>query len=202
MDKRKKSLLIGLVLGDGHLNPHSGVHLEIDHGSCQKFYIEYKAKLLAELLNCKEPKLYYRKSRDTYKLSKGHRYFRILRNWIYKDKVKRFSKQLLSYLTPEAIAIWWMDDGSHSVERHKVTGKIRAHSFHWYTVTNAEDTQNIIDYFYNTYNIKFYPLKKKLKSGETAYYLKCRTKEGRKFCDLIRPYILPEFHYKIMKIGE
>lgn len=95
-----------------------------------------------------------------------------------------------------------MDDGSHSVERHKVTRRIRAHSFHWYTLTNEEDTQNIIDYFYNVHNIKFYPIKKKLKSGEVAYYLKCRTKEGRKFCDLIRPYILPEFQYKIMKVGE
>jgi hypothetical protein len=105
MDKRKKSLLIGLVLGNGHLNANSGVALEIEHGGCQKFYIEYKTKLISELLNCKEPKLYYRTSRDTYKLSKGHRYFRILRNWIYKDNVKRFSKRILSYLTPEAIAI-------------------------------------------------------------------------------------------------
>lgn len=202
MDKRKKALLIGLVLGDGHLNTNSGVSLEIEHGAYQKSYIEYKAKLIAELLNCPAPKLYYRKSKDTYKISKGHRYFRILRNWIYKDRKKRFTRKLLNCLTPEAIAIWWMDDGSHAIDRHKTTGKIRAHSFHWYTVTNAEDTQNIIDYFKEVYDIKFYPLKRKLKSGEIAYYLKCRTREGRKFCNLIRPYVLPEFQYKILKIGE
>ncbi len=106
MDKRKKAVLIGLVLGDGHLNANSGVSLEIEHGACQKSYIEYKAKLIAELLNCPAPKLYYRKSKDTYKISKGHRYFRILRNWIYKDRKKRFTRKLLNYLTPEAIAIW------------------------------------------------------------------------------------------------
>ena len=42
MDKRKKSLLIGLVLGDGHLNATSGVALEIMHGAKQKFYLDYK----------------------------------------------------------------------------------------------------------------------------------------------------------------
>ena len=79
MDKKKKSLLIGLILGDGHLNPRSGVALEIMHGSKQKFYLEYKNKLLAKLLKCKECRFYYRKSTDCYKISKGHRYFRILR---------------------------------------------------------------------------------------------------------------------------
>ena len=69
-------------------------------------------------------------------------------------------------------------------------------------MTNEEDTQNIIDYFLENYNIKFYPIRKKLKDGTQVYYLKCRTKEGRKFSDLIRPYILPEFSYKIMNKGE
>lgn len=202
MDKRKKSVLIGLILGDGYLNPNSGVALEIVHGSDQKFYLEYKAKLLAKLLHCKEPKIYHRVSNDTYKISKGHRYFRILRKWIYKHKEKRFSKKILKYLTPEAIALWWMDDGTHSIDIRKSTGKITAHAFKLYTFTNEEDTQNIIDFFKEIYDIKFYPLKHRLKSGEIRYYLQCRTKEGRKLSDLLRPYILPEFSYKIMKPNE
>lgn len=80
MDKRKKSLLIGLVLGDGHLNPNSGVALEIEHGEKQKFYIEYKAELISQLINCSKPKIYYNKTKNTYKISKGHRYFKIIRN--------------------------------------------------------------------------------------------------------------------------
>lgn len=51
MDKRTKSLLIGLVLGDGHLNPRHGVALEIEHGEKQKKYLEYKASLISKLLN-------------------------------------------------------------------------------------------------------------------------------------------------------
>lgn len=105
MDKRKKSLLIGLILGDGHLNARSGVALEIMHGAKQKFYLDYKNKLISELLNCKMCNVYYRKSTDCYKITKGHKYFKILRRWIYKDREKHFSKRILNYLTPEAIAI-------------------------------------------------------------------------------------------------
>lgn len=79
MDKRTKSLLIGLVLGDGHLNPRSGVSLEIEHCEKQKFYLDYKRKLISELLNINEPNIYHNKNKNTFKISKGHRYFRVLR---------------------------------------------------------------------------------------------------------------------------
>ena len=78
--KRKKALLIALVLGDGHLNTNSGCALEITHGEKQLFYLEYKRQLISELLNCNKPNIYHRVSNNTYKISKGHRLFRILHN--------------------------------------------------------------------------------------------------------------------------
>ena len=79
MDKRTKSLLIGLVLGDGHLNPRHGVALEIEHGEKQKKYLEYKASLISKLINCPIPNIYHNKKKNTFKISKGHRYFKILK---------------------------------------------------------------------------------------------------------------------------
>lgn len=202
MNRNKKALLIGLILGDGHLNPRSGVSLEIMHSDKQKFYLEYKNKLISEILNCKLCNLYHRKSTNCYKLAKGHRYFKILYKWIYKNGVKRFSKKLLSYLTPESIALWWMDDGTHAVECCHTPGVISAHKFCLYTFTNKEDTQNIIDFFADTYNIHFYPIKKRLKNGDEAFYIQCRTREGRKLSNLLRPYIIPGMEYKIMRKEE
>ena len=203
MDKYKKSLLIALVLGDGHLNSNSGVSLEIVHGSKQKFYLEYKSKLLSKLLNCKEPFIYYRKSTDCYKISKGHRYFRILKNWLYVNKEKRFPKHILNHLTAEGVAIWFMDDGTHGKDYYpNDKTRIRSHSFHLYTYTDEENTQNIIDFFKEKFDIKFYPIWRKMKDGTTKAYLKCRTKEGRKLSNLIRPYIIPGMEYKIMEENE
>ena len=56
--------------------------------------------------------------------------------------------------------------------------------------------------FKNQYDINFYKIKRTMKDGSIKYYLKCRTKEGRKFSDLIRPYILEDFSYKIMQKDE
>lgn len=95
-----------------------------------------------------------------------------------------------------------MDDGCHSVCRNKKTGVIRSHKFELSLFTDPVGTQNVIDYFYNTWNIKFYPIWYTLKDGTKSAKLQCRTKEGRKFCDLIRPYIIPGFEYKIMKPNE
>ena len=94
MERRKKALLIGLVLGDGHINKRDNC-IQITHSIKQKSYIDYKCKLIAKLLNCKEPNLYHRKdaNHDEFTLTKGSRYFRILRKWIYKDGEKRFSKK-------------------------------------------------------------------------------------------------------------
>ena len=204
MDRKKKALLIGLVLGDGHLNPRSGVCLEITHSVKQKSYIENKAKLIAKLLNCKIPNLYHRKDNkhDEYKLSKGHRYFRILYKWIYPNGKKYFSKKILKYITPETVALWWMDDGSHSIDRNKKTGNITAHSFYLYTYTSLEETENIIEVFKEKFDITFGKIRKTMKDGSTKYYLKCRTREGRKLSNLIRKFVLPSLQYKIMQEEE
>lgn len=191
MERTKKAILIGLVLGDGHITPNGD--LNITHSIKQKDYIEYKASLIEKLLSCKKLNLYHRvdDKHDEFSLHKTHKYFKILRKWIYKNDIKTFSKKILDLLTPEAIALWWMDDGSHGIDRNKETGKITAHSFHLYTYTTLEETENIINMFKNKFDINFYKIKHtSKKTGIVDYYLKCRTKEGRKLSNLIRPYIL------------
>lgn len=203
MERTKKAILIGLILGDGHITPKG--ELNITHSIKQKDYIEYKAKIIEQLLQCKKLNLYHRidNIHNEYSLHKTHKYFKILRKWIYKNNIKTFSKKILDLLTPQAVALWWMDDGSHGIDRNKVTGKITAHSFHLYTYTNLEETENIINMFKEKFDINFYKIKHtSKKTGITDYYLKCRTKEGRKLSNLIRPYIIQSMEYKILKEGE
>lgn len=205
MQKRKKSLLIALVLGDGSI-PNSGATntLWIAHSKKQLDYLNWKRKLISELLNCKLPGIYHRidEKHDEYTTNKSHRYFRILRNWMYKNNEKRFIYKVIRHLTPEGLAIWFMDDGTHTVERRKSTGKIRSHCFKLYTMCQYEDAQDIIRVFKENFDINAYPLKYIRKDGEIRYYLQWRTREGRKFSNLVRPYILPSLSYKIMKSEE
>ena len=202
MEKNKKSLLIGLCLGDGHLSTNSGVTLQIEHGHKQLFYLEYKARLIAKLLNCKELNIYHRKILNTFSISKGHRYFRIIHKWLYYNKKKIFSRKILNHLTPQAIAIWWMDDGTMSTDYRKSTGKITARKFVLCTFCSSEEADNIIEMFKIKWDINFYKLKRTMKDGSIKYCIQCRTKEGRKLSNLIRQYILKDFEYKILPIQE
>lgn len=200
MEKRKKALLIALCLGDGHINKRDNC-LQITHSIKQKSYIDYKCELISQLLNCKKPNLYHRKDEkhDEFVLTKGSRFFRYIRKMLYVNGEKRFSRNILKYITPEALAIWFMDDGSHGIDRNKTTGNISAHSFKLYTFTNLEDTENIIAMLKEKFGINMYKIKKKMKDGSIKYYLQCRTKEGRKLSDLLRPYILDDLKYKILE---
>ena len=66
-----------------------------------------------------------------------------------------------------------MDDGSHGVDKNKTTGKITSHSFHLYTYTNLEDTNNIIEMLNSKFGITMYKIKRVMKDGSIKYYLKC-----------------------------
>lgn len=205
MQKQKKSILISLVLGDGHISKRGkGNCLQITHSAKQKEYFEYKRNLIAKLLNCSLPGVYHREDakHNEYSMNKSHRYFRVLRNWLYKDGEKRFSKNILKYIDAQGLAIWFMDDGTHSINRRKTTGSIMSHTFKLYTFTNLEDTENIIEMFKNNFGINVYKLKYIKKDGSTVYYLQWKTREGRKFCDLVRPYIIPSMQYKILSPDE
>jgi hypothetical protein len=48
---------------------------------------------------------------------------------LYYDKKKIFTKKILNHLTSEAIALWWMDDGTMSTDYRKSTGKITSRKF-------------------------------------------------------------------------
>lgn len=205
MQKHTKSLLIALVLGDGSI-PNYGQHntLWLCHSNKQLEYLNYKRQLIAKLLNCSIPGIYHRKNlkHDEYTTNKSHRYFRILRNWLYKNNEKRFFYKTIKNIDAQGLAIWFMDDGTHTVTRRKSSGKIMSHTFKLYTMCPYSDALDIIKVLKENFGLNAYPLKYRRKDGQLRYYLQWKTHEGRKFSNLVRPYILPFMQYKIMKVDE
>lgn len=200
MKNRKKAILIALAIGDGHINRrrsgnkyHSS--LRIQHSIKQKELITYKRDLLHSIIGGKLPKLieFNNSGYPGIKFSKGHKYFRILRKWLYPNGKKKISRFLLNKLTAEAIAIWYMDDGGLSAKKHK--GKIHSYELFLNTHESIEDNQIIIDYFKEEWNIQFHQVKNK-----GSYRLRMGTKEARCFIPIIEKYILPSMKYKITMV--
>lgn len=201
MERRKKALLIAFVLGDGYLkvdkrSKNKSTALKICHSIKQKEYIEHKAFLLGSLIGGRKPKINeYRcklsngKVYKQLRFERTHKYFRVLHKWMYPDK---YNPKFLHYLTPEALAIWYMDDGSIVANNRYEDGTCRSARTNIHTCCESlQQAKQICEYFKEYWNIKFTPFNEKGK-----YSIRCFHKEGEKFHKLIHPYIIQSMSYK------
>ena len=200
MKRSKKALLIALVIGDGYIRldtrrKNACASLCLCHSKKQEEYLNYKVDLLHSLLGGKRPVVRQQLSsvqRNGLRYpqvasDKAHKYFKILRRWLYPNKYA-----YLKYLTPHALAIWYMDDGSIIANNRYPDGSCSSCRTNIHTgCKSREDAQVICDYFKDTWDIKFTPFNEK-----GTYSVRCFHKEGKKFHELIHQYIIPSMEYK------
>lgn len=205
MDKRKKSLLIACVIGDGYVYKDTrskSCTLEIGHTIKQEEYLKYKAELLRKATG-KKCEIKYKTNpekiiKSGYPTTKKltvcrffctHKYFRVLRRWLYPNGKKNYIKYV-KYLDLLGIAIWYMDDGSTYVEKKRIKGHIQM-EFH--TFIPKEDAEYLIKYFKETWDIEF----RLHKRGENQYNIRCYKPNSIKLAKLIEPYVPDSMKYKI-----
>lgn len=118
MTERQKQLLIGMLLGDGHLERQRGAlsaRLKIEHSVAQSAYLDWKFSEWEEWVRT-PPKLRQRRNRlGTYSTNIGfttlsHVEFEEFRERFYRGRQKVIPEEL--ELTPLSMATWFMDDGS------------------------------------------------------------------------------------------
>lgn len=202
MNRKDRAFIVGTLLGDSSLHQinkkYENFTFQFTHQEKQKEYAFYKASQMCKILKRKHrnPNFYtshtaYGKV-DYYKFTIGHKYFKYLYRVAYPQGKKFFSKKLLNYLTPEGIALWYMDDGG-------VSRKIQSSG--WTTVEmrisiycSLEEIENIISYFKDKWGIQ---AKKRFAKKTQSYYLAFSSNESCKLETLIAQFILPSFKYKL-----
>lgn len=198
--KESRNLLIGLLLGDGTISNNNVFKLA--HCEEQKDYLEWKVK---QLNNCG----LRNNGLKTYVSSKGFNegkivyytqlniipFIKVLRRVIYKPKKIIGNRKLLNRLSEREIAIWYMDDGH--INYRKTKGKIHGFYIKIATCLPKEELQVIIDYFKEVWDIQFYMFHEGEKND--SYSLCCGTKEGIKFINIIKNYVVqvPSMKHKI-----
>lgn len=198
--KESRNLLIGLLLGDGTISNNNVFKLA--HCEEQKDYLEWKVK---QLNNCG----LRNNGLKTYVSSKGFNkgkivcytqlniipFIKVLRRVIYKPKKIIGNRKLLNRLSEREIAIWYMDDGH--INYRKTKGKIHGFYIKIATCLPKEELQIIIDYFKEVWDIQFYMFHEGEKND--SYSLCCGTKEGIKFINIIKNYVVqvPSMKHKI-----
>ena len=198
INKESRNLLIGLLLGDGTIS--NNYVFKLSHSETQRDYLEWKINLLKKYgIRTNGIKEYI--SNSGYNIGKTVLYtqltiipfIKVLRKIFYKPKKVLGNRKLLNRLSAQEIAIWYMDDGCINIR--KSNNKIHGFYIRIATCLPKEELQIIIDYFKEVWNISFY----KISEGKNTYSLCCGTKEGIKFINIVRPYVLqvPSMIHKI-----
>ena len=199
LSKEQKSLLIGLLIGDGTIS--SNFVFKLSHSVEQREYLEWKIKLL-DKFQIKNNGIKEYISTCGYNIGKGVLYSQIsviptikaLRRTIYIPK-KTITRKLLNWLTPLEIAIWYMDDGHINVNTSKQRSSIQ-HTIKIATCVDESTVEVIIQYFLDVWNIKF----RKFPEGKNTFSIASSSEEDySKFVNLIKPFVeqVPSMLYKI-----
>jgi len=126
LTKRQEEILIGMILGDGHLEklytPGLG-RLKVEHSFKQKDYVDW---LYAEFKNWvrtkPKPKVkkVWGKIHKNYGFSTyGHKLLGNFQREFYQDRIKVIPNNLINNITPLVLTVWYMDDGSIKSNKHK-----------------------------------------------------------------------------------
>ena len=199
LSKEQKSLLIGLLIGDGTIS--SNFVFKLSHSVEQREYLEWKVKLL-DKFQIKNNGIKEYMSTCGYNIGKGVLYsqmsviptIKALRRTVYIPK-KTITRKLLNWLTPLEIAIWYMDDGHINVNTSKQRSSIQ-HTIKIATCVDESTVEVIIQYFLDVWNIKF----RKFPEGKNTFSIASSSEEDySKFVNLIKPFVehVPSMLYKI-----
>ena len=192
LSQRQKEILVGTMLGDGHLEQNGrGVRLRVDHGMAQQDYVLWKYQEFQKFatnrprviksFHKKEQKVYERLHFSTY--SNG--IFQDWRDLFYKNKIKIIPKNINKILvSPLSLAVWIMDDGYKRNDCNAI--RINTDLF------QLNEQKLLVDCLKSNFWIDSVIHKK----GKT-YNIYVPVKSSKRFCEIIKPYILDSLLYKV-----
>lgn len=216
MNKLNKGILIGMALGDGYLQVYKREYLTrvsklpssrivsqivLHHSEKQRDYLQHKVDILHKIFGGKKPVLvrreqFLKKTGKTYqmvKATKHNKYFRVLRRFMYPKGVKTYRREVLNFLNPQGLALWYQDDGWLKRNRNK-EGKITSVNLGISTYCSEEEADIICDYFKEMWDIEF---RKKYHKTFKKWVVTAPTKEAKKFMRLVFKWVHPSMSYKI-----
>ena len=195
------SIIIGSVLGDTHLEKRTnslGTRMIFEQSNKNVEYLMWFHNYLSirGYCNPQKPKLFKRIKKD----NKVYFHYRINSytfsslNWLYdmfyvkninsNKFVKVVPLNIEEYLTPLALAIWFMDDGS------KLGSGVRIATNNF----TLEEVQFLCNVLYKKYNIT---ATTHVGSKDKGYVLYIHKKSVSLFTSIIISYMLPSMYYKL-----
>lgn len=193
INERQRQIITGTILGDGHLEKNGrNVRLRIEHSLLQKEYLLWKFQELRDIVagmprivgtrDNRSGKTYRRWHISTYSLFELNEYRRIF----YRNGSKIVPSDIVDMLkSPLSLAVWFMDDGYKRNDCAALRLSTDAYK--------RSEQMLLIDSLYENFGIKT-----KLHQKGKWFNIYVAKDEAKKFCDMIRPFVIPLFQYKLL----
>lgn len=192
LTQRQEAIIIGTILGDGCLERNGKhVRLRLEHGKSQKSYLLWKYNELKEIITGNIMRLhsYHKINKCFYDSFRAYTFsnqiFDQYWNIFYPKNKKVIPVRIKSILTdPLSIAVWFMDDGYKRNDCNAL--RLGTDSF--------TKNEHVLLQFVLKNN---FGIETSLHKKGKYWNIYIPQKESKKFVDLVRPNIIPEFTYKI-----
>ena len=179
----QRSLIIGSVLGDGHIRIMPGrkdAFLEINHFLKAKDYVDWKYSVLKNICNSEPKEREANEGRMVYCFfTKQDKEITEIYNLFYQDGKKIIPKEL--EIDPIVLAVWLMDDGSKS------NGNIYLNTQQF----------SMLDQKRLLHQLRQIGLNARLNRDKKYYRIKFLKESIPKLIEIVGPHIIPSMRYKI-----
>ena len=192
----QREIVVGLLLGDGHLETQNGgrtYRLKIEHTYRQKEYTDWLYRIFKDWVITppqeKKQTVWGVEYKKYWFSTLSHGAFRFYGKQFYKQKRKIIPRLIGKWLTPVAMAIWFMDDGSIKSKRHRAL-ILNTQSF------TKPELIGLIEVVKKKFGVEM-----TFRKQRDLYQLAVSGESAKKFADIVRPYILPSMAYKLGLLG-
>ena len=180
LTNRQKEILIGSLLGDGHLaRTTRGFAFRANHSTSQKEYVFWKYREFADV--CMSPPHLYGSKSYVFR-TVTHPQFDFLHREFYDNNRKILPEWINRWMTPLALAVWFMDDGA----RDKQQARFNTQSF------SLDENQRLIHILEATLGIVA-----TINRDKDCYRLRARERSMPQLRRLLLPHLLPSMQYKL-----
>jgi len=192
LNKIQREILIGLILGDGHLETQNNgktYRLKVEQSADKAEYVNWLYENFENfVLNKPKIKDKIRNKVETKNIwfsTLSHGSFRFYAQQFYAGGKKVIPKIIEKLLTPLGLAVWFMDDGSIKSKFHKAK-IINTQCF------SKKEVLLMIKVLKNKFEISA-----KLRYQKDGYQIYILSKSADKFKEIIKPYIVDCMKYKL-----
>ncbi|SOJ54523.1 Protein RecA [Mycobacterium simulans] len=192
-------VVLGSLMGDGNLSSNrrdrNGVRFRLGHGAKQAEYLRWKTALMDNIRHTVRED---GKGANFVDFTPLPELAELQRAVYLGDGKKFFSEEYLKALTPLALAIWYMDDGSFALRSKGLQERTTGGSGRIEICVEAmtEGTRvRLRDYLRDTHGLDV-RLRRAGSAGKAV--LVFSTAATAKFQELVAPYMAPSMEYKLL----